>query len=276
MTAQHVVVGVDGSLIAVRALDRAADEAVRRGAALRVVCAVPDKDEAGPILAAAVSRTSARHPDLPVETLAREGGATKALLRESEGALLTVVGSRGLGGVTGLLLGSVSLHVAAHTRTPLLVVRGDHRCDDGREVLLGLAGDSDADTAAHAFQEAERLGAPLRVLHSWAHRHASPELPSLLPATSPGQREEARVDAAEEAVPRFSTAELEERYPAVAVEARTVRTSPAHALVEATRQAGLVVIGVHHHGGRLHPRLGPVAHTLLHRSHCPVLLVPTG
>ncbi|MEU5321052.1 universal stress protein [Streptomyces sp. NPDC021056] len=41
-------------------------------------------------------------------------------------------------------------------------------------------------------------------------------------------------------------------------------------------EAGLAVIGVHHHAGRSRPSLGPVAHTLLHRSHCPVLLVPNG
>ncbi|MER6185943.1 universal stress protein [Streptomyces sp. NPDC001652] len=276
MTTQHVVVGVDGSLIAMRALDRAADEAVSRGATLRIVFAVSDRDEAGPVLAAAATRTRARHPDLPVVTTASEAGAVEALMRESEGAALTVIGNRGLGGFTGLLLGSVSLHLAARTRGPLLVVRGDHRCDGGRDVLLGLAGDADEDAAALAFQEAERRGARLRVLHSWLHRHVAPELPSLLPATSPGQRELSRVDAAEEAVPRFSMAALHERYPEVAVESRTVRTSPAHALLEATREAGLAVIGVHHHAGRPRPSLGPVAHTLLHRSHCPVLLVPNG
>ncbi|MFF7452437.1 MULTISPECIES: universal stress protein [unclassified Streptomyces] len=275
MITQHVVVGVDGSLIAVRALDRAADEALSRGATLRIVCAVSDRDEAKPVLASAATRIHARHPDLPLVTTASEAGAVEALMRESEGAALTVVGNRGLGGFTGLLLGSVSLHLAARTHSPLLVVRGDHPCDGSQDVVLGLAGDADEDAAAFAFQEADRRGARLRVLHSWIHRHVAPELPSLVPATSPGQCELARVDAAEEAVPRFSMAALHERYPEVAVEARTLRTSPAHALLEATREAGLAVIGVHH-AGLPRPKLGPVAHTLLHRSHCPVLLVPNG
>ncbi|MCI3279277.1 universal stress protein [Streptomyces cylindrosporus] len=274
MTSQHVAVGVDGSLISVRALDWAAQEAERRGAALRIVHAVSDLDEAGPVLASAVARTGARHPGLPVESAAVAGGAVEALAHESEDAVLTVVGNRGLGGVTGTLFGSVSLRLAAHTHGPLLVVRGDHHCDKGREVVLGLESDTDADAAAYAFQEAERREAKLRVLHSWAHRHVGPELPSMLPATSPGQRELAQRDATESAVPRFAMAELRERHPLVGVESRTVRTSPAHALLEATREAGVVVIGVHRRTDGHGLRPGSVVHALLHRSHCPVILVP--
>ncbi|MGC0336771.1 hypothetical protein RKD20_001805 [Streptomyces sp. SLBN-8D4] len=77
MTDRHVTVGVDGSLVAVRALDWAAEEAVRRGTALRIVYAVADRDEAGPILASAAARVHERHPGLPVETRAAEGGAVR-------------------------------------------------------------------------------------------------------------------------------------------------------------------------------------------------------
>ncbi|MFD6286738.1 universal stress protein [Streptomyces sp. NPDC060205] len=212
MRIQQVVAGVDGSLVSVRALDRAADEAVHRAAALRILYAVPDPDEAGPILAAAGARVAARHPGLPVTTEAVRGGAVRALARASEDAALTVVGTRGFGGLTGMLLRSVSLRLAARVHSPLLVVRGDRRRGVGGEVLLGLAGDADPDVAVCAFEEAERRGARLRVLR--------------------------------------------------------------RALLEATRAADVVVIGARHR--RLGPQLGPTAHTLLHRSHCPVLVVPTG
>ncbi|MFG2549408.1 universal stress protein [Streptomyces sp. NPDC048581] len=273
MTLHHVVVGVDGSLNAVRALDWASSEAVRRGAELRVVHAVPDLDEAGPVLASAAARVGERHPRLPVVTRAVTGSAVGALVRESDGAELTVVGTRGHGGVAGLLAGSVSLRLAAHAYGPLLVVRGDHRCDGRREVLLGLESDSDADAASYAFHEAQRRGVRLRVLHS-AHRHVTPELPSLIPATSPGQRQLVQDDRAEEAVPRFSLVRLREEHPDVDVETRTVRTGPGHALVDATRESAVVVIGAHRRANGLGPQLGPVAHTLLHHSHCPVVLVP--
>lgn len=77
---QYVVAGVDGSLIAVRALDWAAEEAVRRGVTLRIVYAAPERDEAEPILASAVSRIRAHHRDLPVERVGRgrRGGGAGA------------------------------------------------------------------------------------------------------------------------------------------------------------------------------------------------------
>ncbi|MFR9725542.1 universal stress protein [Streptomyces sp. MS19] len=256
MNADRVVAGVDGSPASMRALDRAADEAVRRAAALRVVYTVPDLDEAAPILAVSAARVHARHPGLPVTTMAVRGSAVRALVRESGHAALTVVGTRGLGGLTGLLLGSVSLRLAAHVRGPLLVVRGDHTSGDGGEVLLGLAGEADEEVAACAFREAEWRGAGLRVLHFRDQRPVHAYLSRRVSRVRPGAA------TAEEPVPR-------ERHPAAG-------TGQAHALLEATRAAGLVVIGAHHRARRLGPHLGPVAHTLLHRSHCPVLVVPTG
>ncbi|KQX67409.1 universal stress protein [Streptomyces sp. Root1310] len=276
MTPHRTVVGVDGSLISVRALDWAAAEAVRHGGTLRVLYAVPDRDEAAPVLGYAASRVRARYPRLPVETVAAEGGTVRALARESADADLTVVGTRGLGALAGPALGSVSLRLAALARGPLLVVRGDHPCDDGRDVLLGLADDTDdTDTTedkddravAYAFQEAERRGARLRVLQFRGRRHITPEPPSLVPA---------REAAAEEAVPRFVLAGPADRHPGVTVETRTVRAAAADELLAGTREAAVVVIGARRRTGRLGPRLGPVAHTLLRRAHCPVIVVPHG
>jgi nucleotide-binding universal stress UspA family protein len=274
MTDRRVAVGVDGSLISVRALDWAAQEAVRRGAGLRVVYAVPDCDEAGPVLGAAAGRVRARHPGLALETEAVEGGVVKALARESEEAALTVVGTRGFGGFTGLLLGSVSLRLAAHAHGPLAVVRGDHlrtahqgpgdaarpASDGDGVVLLGLTADTDTRTCAYAFQDAERRGTALRVLRSPTRDHATHGAPVVNPARPP---------AAEPAAGCALT-RLRDLYPAVGVETRMVRTGPAQALLDATREAAVVVIG----GRRRAGDLGPVAHTLVHRSHCPVIVVP--
>lgn len=276
MTSRHIVVGVNGSLNSVRASDWAAVEAVRHGVALRVLYAVPDRDGAAPVLCSAASRIRRRHPGLPVETVAVEGGVVHALARESATADLTVVGTRDGGGLTGAAFGSVGMRLAALTRGPLLVVRGDHPCDDGRDVLLGLEDDLDAEAAAYAFQEAERRSAILRVVHSWSHRHIAPEPPSLVPARSPGQERLVREVRAEEAVPRYALTRLRDRHPDVVVDTRTVRTAPADALLEATREAAVAVIGAHRRTSVFGPRLGPVAHTLLHRAHCPVVLVPQG
>ncbi|MFI6495566.1 universal stress protein [Streptomyces sp. NPDC050564] len=61
--------------------------------------------------------------------------------------------------------------------------------------------------------------------------------------------------------------------PPVEVETSTVRTGPSQALLDATRDAAVVVVGAHHRSRRPGPQLGPVAHVLLHRSHCPVVVV---
>ncbi|WP_314225057.1 universal stress protein [Streptomyces zaehneri] len=274
MTVRHVTVGFDGSPVAVRALDRAVGEAVCRGSALRVVYAVADRDEAGPVLSSAASRVQERRPGLRVETKAVEGGVVPALTKESEEADLTVVGTRRLGGVVGVLAGSVSRRLAAHARGPLLVVGGDHPCGEGRDVLLGLESDAEA-AAVYAFEEAARRGVRLRVVHSPTHRYTTPGFPSLVAATSPGQERQAIQSRAEEAVARFGIARLREAYPEIEVDSRTVRTGPAKALLAGTREAGVVVIGARRRAGRLGLQLGPVAHVLLHGSRCPVVLVPT-
>lgn len=182
MTIRHVTVGVDGSLIAVRALDRAAEEALLRGAPLDIVYAVPDPDEAGPVLASAAARVRERHPGLPVTASVFQGGPVQALARHGRDAALTVIGTRSLGSLAGLLFGSVSLRLAAHTRGPLLVVRGNYRAAGRSEVLLGLEDEADMDAAAFAFAEAQRRGLRLRVVHAGPRYRPAASLPALVAA----------------------------------------------------------------------------------------------
>lgn len=68
---------------------------------------------------------------------------------ESRTAALSVVGSRGLGSFTGLLLGSTAVHLAAHGHCPLMVVRG--RPDPAGPVLLAVDGSEDTDEADGIF-----------------------------------------------------------------------------------------------------------------------------
>ncbi|WP_329138399.1 universal stress protein [Streptomyces sp. NBC_01476] len=262
---QHVVVGVDGSITAFRALDRAVQEAALRGAALEIVYAVPDIDDAGPVPASAVARARRRCPGLEVGAVPVAGDAVDALTARGRDAVLTVVGSRDPGGLTRLPAGSVGLRLAAHSRGPLLVVRGQ-RAPGPRGVLLGVGSDADAEAAAYAFEEAARRSAPLRILHTWTYRH---------PLTTERVRDDyARHAEAEQALPGRVVALLRERYPRIAVETRTLRTGPAHALLQATASADVVVVAAHRHRGLPTPRLGPVTHALLHHSHCPVVVVP--
>jgi nucleotide-binding universal stress UspA family protein len=160
MSAQRVVVGVDGSPLSFVALDAAAIESQRRTADLEVVTCVADLDEAGPILRVAASRVAERHPGLAVITTAVVGDPADALVERSRDAALTVVGSRDIGGIAGLMLHSVSHRVATRTDVPLLVVRGTNarrttQHPGGGAVLLCLEDDDDAGAALFAFGEAE-------------------------------------------------------------------------------------------------------------------------
>jgi len=265
MTTAQVTVGVDGSLVAVRALDRAADEAALRGTGLEIVYAVPDVDMAGPVLSSAAARVHARLPALPITTVPVAGHSAAALTQRGRNAALTVVGSRGLGGITGAVFGSVSVRLAARARGPLLVVRGSRPPYPYGEVLL--ATHNDADAAACAFQEAERRHARLHVLSVAPRPHPVATrvmLGGWWPAILSPAEDLARQHERREAPARFDDRTLAPRFDGVP------------ALLDATRTADVVVIASRQgNGGGFGRSLSPLARTLLHRAHCPVLVVPT-
>ncbi|MCR3729682.1 nucleotide-binding universal stress UspA family protein [Streptomyces umbrinus] len=266
MTARHVVVGVDGSVIAVRALDLAADEAALRATTLEVVYAVSDLDEAGPVLASAASRVGHRHPGLPVVTVPVEGHSAAVLAEHGREAALTVVGCRSLGGLAGTVFGSVSRRLAAHAPGPLLVVRGDSPPHLHNEVLLVLDEEEDADTAVFAFQEAELRGAALRILRSSADRHPVP-----VAVPMPHRRSESTASYLPAGDP---SADLGERHPPVRTGSQDAASTQT--LLEATRTADLVVTSCRPRRSGHGRQLGSLTRTLLHRAHCPVLVLPAG
>ena len=75
------------------------------------------------LVAESVAGAVADHPDVVWETKLVPGQAARAILRTAASAELVVVGSRGRGGFTGLLLGSVSQGVLHHTSCPVAIVR---------------------------------------------------------------------------------------------------------------------------------------------------------
>lgn len=136
---ETILVGVDGSEHAKRALEAAAAEAVLRGARLRLVCAwevhpalydgSPQTDSidslrlvAEQVAREAVTLVAELQPQLACEGAALEGQPAHVLLEQAKDASLIVVGRRGLGGFASLLLGSVSQQVVHHAPCPVLVV----------------------------------------------------------------------------------------------------------------------------------------------------------
>ncbi|MUL83798.1 MULTISPECIES: universal stress protein [unclassified Mycolicibacterium] len=131
-----VVVGVDGSRASELATEIAFDEASRRGVELVVVHTWTDLNfefpdlkwddlstEAERALAEQLAGWGERYPDVAVRRVVMPDKPARQLLAQAETAQLVVVGSRGRGGFTGMLLGSVSSAVVHSAQTPVIVAR---------------------------------------------------------------------------------------------------------------------------------------------------------
>jgi nucleotide-binding universal stress UspA family protein len=137
---EPIVVGIDGSGSAVAALIWAAEEARIRNTPLHLIHAwelptvsgMPPIDlpatslqeRAEQVLTDAIEAVPAC-AELVVTREVTGTGPARALIEASQGAVLVVVGSRGLGGFKGLLLGSVAQQVAHHSECPVVIVRSD-------------------------------------------------------------------------------------------------------------------------------------------------------
>lgn len=136
-----IVVGVDGSEGSLKALRFALEEAARRGAEVKAVSAwhipgivyevgwsaAPIDVAEFPTIAEESLRTSlaaagVNESAVKVTPVVRQGQAADVLCAEAIGADLLVVGSRGLGGFRGLLLGSVSNQCASHAPCPVVII----------------------------------------------------------------------------------------------------------------------------------------------------------
>ncbi|WP_127356270.1 universal stress protein [Actinacidiphila soli] len=138
LVGRRIVVGVDGSPSSKQALRWAVEQAQLTGAAVDAVAcwAYPSMygwgmtgldpelaDATGKMLAQAVTEVVGDDPPVKIRESIVIGNATEVLLERSGGAELLVVGSRGHGGFSGALLGSVGQHCVQHAYCPVVVVR---------------------------------------------------------------------------------------------------------------------------------------------------------
>lgn len=277
-----VVVGIDGSEHGDRALARAAEEAVRAGALLRVVHAIrvpmatpgfepvePNEDTrraAEELVRDAAAAALRRCPNLAVDARVGYGLPGDALLAAAEGAMLLVAGSRGRGGFVGLLLGSVSRHLAARTECPLLIVRGEPGAG-GADVLLGVQGDGDGRAVSAAFEAARDRGLPVHAVHAWSW-------PGYAGLAGPSEADTRAVAEVHATALGQALAAARERFPDVEVRAESVMADAAATLVEASAGSALAVVGVRRRRGPLRHWVGHVATATIEHARCPVLVVP--
>lgn len=280
-----VLVGFDCSRDAYAALRWGQDEAARRGVPLRLAyvyewstdaAAVPQqagwpdptvRAETVSALEEAVIRARRHRPEVLVEAAVVDGTVIPALAKLSEQARLLVLGSRGLGGFNGLLAGSVAVGLASYAQCQVVVARG--AAPARRPVLVGLDEAADGDGAVgSAFDQAAARGVGLVAVRAWQpppvpYRSDTPPPPYDVERLQGVQR-----DLAERAV-----AAWREKYPDVPVTVRLLPGTGAHALITASQEAQLVVVGCRGRGGFRGLPLGSVASQLIHHAHCPVAMV---
>jgi len=283
-----VVVGVDGSGSGYRAVEWAAAEAVRRGVALRLVSAFSWTTSDHPtrqsgrvaqyrdqLLEAARHRLSraariAEDTGLGVATTQQVeiGAPIEVLGSEARRARLLVLGDRGLGGVAGLVLGSVAVALAARGACPVVIVRGETGNTDG-PVVVGIDGSPVSEAAlAFAFDAAAVRGVALVAVHAWSPTAVDKALEPVMDWDAVADEEEAVL------AERLSG--WGQKYPQVTVRRSVVRDGAARALVDASRGAQLVVVGSRGRGDAAGLLLGSVSHGVLHAAHCPVAIVRPG
>ncbi len=295
MSTLPVIAAVDGSDDSLRALDWAVDAALGRGAPLRVVHVwqyaaawtppgvlvagppEPDEDE---VLDQVRTHLEGR-ADRPVMEYVGMQGAPSAVLPElGSGAQLLVLGSRGRGGFTSLLLGSNGMAAARDADCPVVVVprpgrevHGEVPAGPGSRVVVGLQVDSpDETTLSFAFAEAALRGARVQVVAAY------PWPPQAW--ASPGELVPPVIDqdAVEDETRTLTEALLaphRERHPDIDTESYVAPGDAAGHLVAASKDADLVVVG-RHRRRLLSPArlLGSVTQAVLLHAASPVAVVP--
>ncbi|MER6156338.1 universal stress protein [Streptomyces sp. NPDC001868] len=291
-----IAVGLDGSPESLAAADWAAREALLRDVPLRLVHAgelplhaytpfggeavpPPGADRSARMLREVGTALRHRHPALRITADQIAGQPVAALSAAAGEAGLLVLGSRGIGTVAGLLVGSVALAVLARAESPVVLVRAGERAEHEhlpdaagtssaatpyREVVLGLdlAGPGDA-VIEFAFDAARRRAAVLRVVHGWS-------VPS-------SNGDEDVLDTGLYAGPADVADVLEpwrDKFPDVEVRTQSVVGGAGAHLVDASREAALVVVGRRIRRAPVGSHVGPVTHAVLHHASAPVAVVP--
>ena len=287
-TGDVVLVGVDGSDDALRAVRWGAAEARRRRLPLRLVHAfawVKDADfgasgatdQYRDVLlehghrnleaAAAVARGVA--PELAVQQQLTIGYPVDVLGTEARRAAVAVLGDRGLSRIEGLLVGSTAMAMAAHAACPIVVVRGAET-DPGRSaslpVVVGVDDSGTSEAAIEfALEAAAARGAPVVAVHACGETIIDTTFGRTL-----------HWDVIESDVEReldHRLAGWSAKYSGVEIQRVVYRDRPARRLVEMSEDAQLVVVGSRGRGEFAGLVLGSVGNALVHRAGCPVAIV---
>ncbi|WP_368266799.1 universal stress protein [Corynebacterium ulcerans] len=293
MTAENiVVVAVDGSEASNNAVRWAANTANKRGVPLRLAASytmpqflyaegmVPpqelfDELQTETMETVEAARTIAHEvaPDIKIGYTIAEGSPIDMLLEMSSDVTMIVMGSRGLGGLSGMVMGSVSAAVVSHAKCPVVVVREDNQVTDTNKygpVVVGVDGSEVSQRATEfAFEEAQARGAKLVAIHTWMDMQVQASLAGLAAA----QQEWNVIEDEQTQLLHDRFQPLLERFPDVDVDMVITRDRPIRALEDSAKDAQLLVVGSHGRGGFRGMLLGSTSRALLQSAPCPMVVV---
>lgn len=286
-TGYEILVGVDGSPESQAAIRWAAEEAVLRSASITLMHVVAPIVVTWPIDALEFNYSqwqedNARHlieqAQKTLQSALCDGvtptvvvrvphdGIVTEMTTASASASLMVIGSRGLGPIGGMVLGSVSRSLLHHAQCPVAIIKaeGARAPDNTSPVLLGIDGSPAAEAAtAFAFDEASRRGVDLVSLHAWSDVGVFPVL-----GMDWHKYEQTGHEILAERLGGW-----QEQYPDVHVRRRIVCDRPARWLIDESRHAQLVVVGSRGRGGIAGMLVGSVSTAVAEASSAPVVVV---
>ncbi|MHC9553190.1 universal stress protein [Corynebacterium diphtheriae] len=293
MTAENiVVVAVDGSEASQNAVRWAANTANKRGVPLRLAASytmpqflyaegmVPPQElfdelqsETMDMIEAARVVAHEVAPDIKIGYVIAEGSPIDMLLDMSSDVTMIVMGSRGLGGLSGMVMGSVSAAVVSHADCPVVVVRSDNHVTETNKygpVVVGVDGSDVSQRATEfAFEEAQARGAKLVAIHTWMDMQVQASLAGLAAA----QQEWEIIEKEQTTLLKDRLQPLLERFPDVEVEMVITRDRPVRALEDCAHNAQLLGVGSHGRGGFRGMLLGSTSRALLQSAPCPMVVV---
>lgn len=294
MTARYgprpVVAGVDGSTSSTQAVRWAARQAALWGCSLRLVHAhtgpwIHKPEVAGQPgayrqallnlgydwLRDATDVAAGVAPDVAVGTELTASTPARLLIRESERARVVVVGARGIGGFTGLMLGSAAAALGAHAHCPVAVVRDPGAAGEpprSGPVVLGVDGSAASETAiAFAYEAASLRGVPLIAVHAWSDVSIPASFVPMPPTFN-----WPLIDEDERRLLAQRLAGWQEKYPDVQVHRVVTEGRPAYSLLQAAQDAQLIVVGSRGRGGLRGLLLGSTSQALLQHAPCTVVI----
>jgi len=284
-----VIAAIDGSQGALRGAHLAAEEARLRNAPLELVTVLPwaslglvptppsgtDTPEtlltsAEQVLQSVAAEVATVLGHDRVTHRVIESTAADGLREASTSAQLLVLGSRGAGGVAGLVVGSTASAVVVTAGCPVIVVPDDTYVSVSlrRSVVVGVEGrPGGEEVLAFAFDEAAARGTDLIAVHTWQDVRLEATYQSISPLM-----DWSSFRADEERVLAEALAGWRDKQPDVVVREVTLRDKAPRGLLAAGLTAELLVIG-HRRRNRL-ATLGSTTHGVLHRASCPLAVVP--